>query len=67
MAQMVKNPPAKQKSQFQSLGREDPMENGMVTLPGEFQGQKSLVGYNPWGRKESDTTEQLTNTHTYGV
>ena len=23
------------------------------------QGQRSLVGYSPWGRKESDTTEQL--------
>ena len=22
-------------------------------------GQRSLVGYSPWGRKESDTTEQL--------
>ena len=28
-------------------------------LPGESQGQRSLVGYSPWGRKESDTTEQL--------
>ena len=28
-------------------------------LPGEFQGQRSLAGYSPWGRKESDTTEQL--------
>ena len=26
-------------------------------LPGESHGQKSLVGYSPWGRKESDTTE----------
>ena len=23
------------------------------------QGQKSLAGYSPWGRKEKDTTEQL--------
>ena len=30
-----------------------------VFLPGESQGQRSLVGYCPWGRKESDTTEQL--------
>ena len=30
-----------------------------VLLPGKFHGQKSLVGYSPWGRKESDTTEQL--------
>ena len=22
-------------------------------------GQKSLVGYSPWGHKESDTTQQL--------
>ena len=29
-------------------------------LPGEFHGLRSLVGYGPWGRKESDTTEGLT-------
>ena len=29
-----------------------------VFLPGEFHGQKSLAGYSPWGRKESDTTER---------
>ena len=28
-----------------------------VFLPGESQGQRSLVGYSPWGRKESDVTE----------
>ena len=28
-----------------------------VLLPGEFHGQRSLVGYSTWGRKESDTTE----------
>ena len=41
-----------------------PLEKGVVTtpvfLPGEFHGQRSLVGYSPWGHKESDTTEQLT-------
>ena len=26
-------------------------------LPGESHGQRSLVGYSPWGRKESDMTE----------
>ena len=31
-----------------------------VFLPGEFQGQRSRMGYSPWGRKDSDTTEQLT-------
>ena len=30
-----------------------------VLLPGKFRGWKSLVGYSPWGRKESDTTERL--------
>ena len=30
-----------------------------VFLHGEFHGQRSLVGYSPWGRKKWDTTEQL--------
>ena len=30
-----------------------------VFLPGESHGQRSLAGYSPWGRKESDTTEPL--------
>ena len=30
-----------------------------VLLPGKFHGWRSLVGYSPWDRKESDTTEQL--------
>ena len=30
-----------------------------VLLPGESHGGRSLVGYSPWGRKESDMTEQL--------
>ena len=32
-----------------------------VFLPGEFHGQKSLMGYSPWGDKESDTFEWLTH------
>ena len=28
-------------------------------LPGKSHGQRSLVGYSPWGRKELDMTEQL--------
>ena len=31
-----------------------------VFLPGEFHGQRSLEGYSPWGRKESNMTERLT-------
>ena len=30
-----------------------------VLLPGKFHGQRSVVGYSPWGHKESDTTERL--------
>ena len=32
----------------------------LVLLPGEFHGQRSLVGNSPWGPKESDMTEWLT-------
>ena len=28
-----------------------------VLLPGKSHGQRSLVGYSPWGHKESDTTK----------
>ena len=28
-----------------------------VFLPGEYHGQRSLVGCSPWGRKELDRTE----------
>ena len=44
-----------------SLGQENPLEEEMTTtpvfLPGEFHRQRSLVGYSPWGHKESDTVE----------
>ena len=30
-----------------------------VFMPGKSHGQRSLMGYSPWGRKESDTTERL--------
>ena len=36
-----------------------------VFLLGEFHGERSLVGYSLWGRKESDTTERPTHTHTH--
>jgi len=32
-----------------------------VFQPGKSQGQRSLVGYNPWGHKESDLTYSLDN------
>ena len=31
----------------------------LVFMPGKSHGTRSLVGYNPWGRKELDTTEPL--------
>ena len=34
-----------------------------VFLPGEFHGQRSLVGYSPWDYKEPDMTEWLTHTY----
>ena len=35
----------------------------LVFLPGESHGHRSLVGYTPWGRKESDTTEHASTVH----
>ena len=35
-----------------------------VFLLGKFHGQRSLVGYSPWGHKESDMTDTLTQTQT---
>ena len=37
-----------------------------VFLPGESYAQRSLMGYSPWGHKESDTTE-ATNRRMTGV
>ena len=37
-----------------------------VFLPGESYGQRSLAGYSPWGRKESETTERLNNNNPRG-
>ena len=62
MAQTVKkkNLPAMWEIQVQSLGGEDLTT---VFLPREFHGQRNLVGYSPWGHKESDMTEGLTLSH----
>ena len=59
--QMVKNLPTVQKTWVRSLGQEDPLEKETAThpvfLPGESQGQRSLVGYSSRGHKESDMPE----------
>ena len=63
IAQMVRNLPTVQETQVQSLGQEDPLEKEIlpipVFLPGEFPGQRGMVGYSLWGCKEPDTTKWL--------
>ena len=58
---VVKNLPAVQETRVRSLGREDPLEEGMATLCSilswRVHEQRCLVGYGPQGHKESDTTE----------
>ena len=56
-----KNLPANAgEAQFQSLDQEDPLEKKRATtpvfLPGKSHGQRSLMGYSPWGHKELDRT-----------
>ena len=57
VALVVKNPPAR----FDPWVRKIPWRREWIPtpvfLPGKVHGQRSLVGYRPWGRKESDTTE----------
>ena len=63
VAQMVKHLPAMRETRVRFLGGEDPLKKEMATqptpafLPGKSHGQRSMVGYSPWGCKESDTTE----------
>ena len=61
---MVKNLPAMWETWVQSLGWEDPLEEVMATrssipawrIPMD---RGAWGGYSPWGRRESDMTEQL--------
>ena len=63
VAQTIKNLPTMQETQVRSLGLEDLLEKGIAThssiLPGEFHGQRSLVGYSSRGYEELDTIQQL--------
>ena len=52
MAQLVKNPPVKWQTWVPSLGWEDPLEKGKAT-------HSSILAWRTLGRKELDTTEQL--------
>ena len=63
---VVKNPPADAQN-TDSIPRSSKMpwrrkwQPTPVFLPAKSHGQKSLVGYSPWGHKESNMTEQLNN------
>ena len=63
VAQRLKHLPAMREAWVRSLGQEDPWRRKWhptpVLFPGESHGWRSLVGYSPQGRKESDTTERL--------
>ena len=59
---MVKLLPAIWETWVRSLGWEDLLEKEMATHSSilawkKSHGQRSLVGYSPWGHKETDTTE----------
>ena len=63
VAQMVKASAYNAGDPDSILGREDPLEKEMATHPfpvlllGKSHRWRSLVGYSPWGRKESYATE----------
>ena len=61
VAQTVKRLSTVRETRVRALGWEDPWrrkwQSTPVLLPGKSHGQRSLVGYSLWDRKESDTTE----------
>ena len=63
VAQMVKCLPEMRRPGFNPWVRKIPWRRKWqptpVLLPRKFHRWRSLVGYSPWGRKESDTTEWL--------
>ena len=66
---VVKNPPASagDSSSIPGSGRSSGEGNGgplQCSCLEDPHGQRSLVGYSPWGHKELDTTERL-STHAY--
>ena len=55
-----------QETQVRFLDWEGPLEKEMATHSSILAWKISWTeGYSPWGRKESGTTEQLTNTNPY--
>ena len=83
VALVVKNPPANagdKRCGFDPWVGKIPWRRAWqpspVFWPGESRGQRSQVGYSPWGHKELDTTERLSthactpthrHTHTHQV
>ena len=59
VAQTVKRLPTMQETWVQSLGWEDLLEEAWQPTIVFLPGQRSLVGYSPWGCKELDMTERL--------
>ena len=57
-----------QEARVQSLGWENPPEEGMAThssiLAWRIPWTEDLAGSSPWGHRESDTTEWLSTRHT---
>ena len=53
------------------LGQEDPLEKEVaahsVFLPGRCHGQRSLMGYSPWGHRESDMTQWVNISNAFPV
>ena len=64
VAQTVKRLPTMWETQVRSLGQDDPLEKEIATHSGKSHGMRILVGYRPWGRKQSDMTERLHFTST---
>ena len=60
---MVKCLPAMWRPRFDPWLRKIPWRRKwqptLALLPGKFYGWRSLVGYSPWGHKESDMTKRL--------
>ena len=53
---VVKNPPVNTEDEALLPGWGRKWQPTPEFLPGESHGQRSLVGYSPWGHKEADTT-----------
>ena len=60
VAQLIKTLPAMGEIWLQSLGWEGSLEKGKATHSSILACRIPWTVYNPWGRKEADTTEQLT-------